>query len=170
MKCFQHPAEVFPSYWVPPALVHILGEIPEAAKHHLDVLTCNDVSNNQDAGDPADTEEAVSPMRPERGTPVRQTRAFAPQTLSEPSYVLYTYRLKNETDCVPEQIVTPYHLQCCLKIDTSGLILKDMGTQVYHQSTSWEHLIFLLFKISVLQLVKDEQQWPWDPGGHFPTT
>ena len=39
-----------------------------------------------------------------------------------------------------------------------------MGTQVYHHFTSWEHLVFLLFKIFLLQLVKDEQQWPWDPG------
>ena len=58
MKCSQHPAEVFSSYWVPSALVHILEEINETAKHHLDFLTCNDVSNNQDAGDPADIEEA----------------------------------------------------------------------------------------------------------------
>ena len=127
MKCFQHPTEVFPSYWVPPVLVHILGEIPQTAKHHLDVLTCNDVSSNQDASDPADTEVVASPMRPERGTPVRQTRAFAPQALSEPSYVLYTYRLKNESNCVPEQVVTPYLLQCCLEIDTNGLILKRYG-------------------------------------------
>ena len=70
MKCLQHPAEVFPSYWVHSTLIHILGEIPETAKHHLDVLTCNDVCYNQDAGDPTDTEEAVSAMRPERGTPV----------------------------------------------------------------------------------------------------
>ena len=114
--------------------------------------------------------EAVSPVRLEKGTPVLQTRAFAPLAFSEPSYFLYIYRLKNESNCVPEQVVTPYLLQCCLEKDTSGFILKDVGTQVYHQSTSWKHLIFLLFQISVLQLVKDEQQWPWDPGGHCPTT
>ena len=95
MKCFQHLTEVFLSYWVPPILVHILGEITKTAKHYLDVLTCNDVSNNQDAGDPANTEVAVSPMRLERGTPVCQTRSFALQVLSEPTYLLYTYRLKN---------------------------------------------------------------------------
>ena len=111
----KHPAEVFPSYWVPFTLVHILGEITETAKHHLDVLTCNNVSNNQHAGDPADTEEAVSPMRRERGTPVRHTQAFAPQALYEPSYVLYTYRLKNESNCVPEQVVTPNSSSAVLK-------------------------------------------------------
>ena len=145
MKCFQHPAEVFPLYWVPPALVHILGEIPETAKHHLDVLTGNDVSNNQDAGDPVDTEEAVLPMKLERRTAVQQTWAFALQASSEPPYVLYTYRLKNEANCVPEQVVTPYLLHCCLEIDTSGSFLKDVGTQVYHKSTCWVQL-----KISVL--------------------
>ena len=89
MKCDQHPAEVFSSYWVSPVLVHGLGEMTETAKRHRDVLTCNDVSSNQDAGDPADTEEAVSPLRLERGTPVRQTWAFAPQALSEPSHVCF---------------------------------------------------------------------------------
>ena len=58
--------------------------------------------------------------------------AFALQTSSEPSYGLHTYGLKNEANCVPEQIVTPYLPQCCLEIDTSGSIVKDVDTQVYH--------------------------------------
>ena len=98
-------------------------------------------------------------MRPERGTLVRQTRAFALQALSEPSYVLYTCRLKNEAKCVPEQVDTPYFHQFCLEIYTSGSFLKDVGTHVYHQFTCWVQL-----KISVLQLEVDERQWPWDPG------
>ena len=31
MKCDQHPAEVFSSYWVSPALVHGYGEITNTA-------------------------------------------------------------------------------------------------------------------------------------------
>ena len=66
-------------------------------------------------------------MRLERVTP-------APPALSELWYVTNTYGLKTETDCVPEQVVTPYLLQCCLEIDTDRLILKDVNTHVYHQS------------------------------------
>ena len=131
MKCYQHPAEVFRLYWVSPVLVHILGEIPETAIRHLDVIACNDVSSNQDAGDPADIGEAMSTMRLERGTPALQTEAFAPQALSEPSYVFSIYRLKNKANCAPLQVDTLYLLQCCLEIDT-WIILKRCGHTPIH--------------------------------------
>ena len=43
---------------------------------------------------------------------------------------------KNESKCVPEQVVTPYLLQCCPEINTNGLILKDMQLMWAHRFTT----------------------------------
>ena len=153
---------IFSSYWVPPVLVHSHGEIPETAKHRLDILTCYDVFNNRDAGDPADTKLVVSPHSLERGSSVLQTGAIVLQTgaltVSRLLYTCRTHELGTEAKSMPEF----NYLFCSHEIVVNKSTLKYVGTQGYSQSIYW-----VLPNISVLQLGEDDHQWPWDPRGIF---
>ena len=137
MSCHNlHPGEIY--------LPHNSYERPQKDTYCHERLDYPYLFNNQEVFGHADQGMVVSPVTMLKGISVLSTTE-------------HTNQLETETKRRPE-------LNCCICY-RQEIFLMTIRKYIQGEHGFYQSKCLVKPKLSVLWLVKDEQQWPWDPGG-----